>query len=315
MSIAHYIKEIGRGKEGARSLSREQAYDLMCRVLDGRVGDLELGAFAVAMRIKGESVDELAGFLQSVEERCLSLDPPRPLVLLPTYNGARRLPNLTALLALLLAREGAAVLVHGLPDDPTRVTTAQVFAALGVPAVASAHEARCRWACGLPAYMDIQDLCPPLARLLGVRWAIGLRNPGHTVAKLLGLGTGLRVVNYTHPEYGELLTHFLQVTRAHAALMRGTEGEPYADPRRMPGMTVFLQGARQPELDVPPQSGVLTAVPTLPAPDAAATAAYIGAVLEGKMPVPEPLRQQVRCLMDTLQRLPAQRSLAGEPIC
>lgn len=60
MSIATYIKEIGRGKEGARALTQEQAHDLMSQVLDGRVTDLEIGAFAIAMRIKGETTDELA---------------------------------------------------------------------------------------------------------------------------------------------------------------------------------------------------------------------------------------------------------------
>ena len=65
MSIASYIRVIGRGKEGARSLTQAQAHDLMCQVLDGRVTDLEIGAFALAMRIKGESVEELAGFLQA----------------------------------------------------------------------------------------------------------------------------------------------------------------------------------------------------------------------------------------------------------
>ncbi|HEV7915463.1 MAG TPA: DNA-binding protein YbiB, partial [Albitalea sp.] len=75
MSIAPYIKEIGRGKEGARSLSQPQAYDLMSQVLDGRVTDLEVGAFAIAMRIKGESTEELAGFLDAVQERCHPLRP------------------------------------------------------------------------------------------------------------------------------------------------------------------------------------------------------------------------------------------------
>ena len=51
MAIASYIKEIGRGKEGARSLTEAQAHDLMSQVLDGQVSDLELGAFALAMRI------------------------------------------------------------------------------------------------------------------------------------------------------------------------------------------------------------------------------------------------------------------------
>ena len=69
MSISPFIREIGRGKEGARNLSRAQAHELMGMVLDGKVSDLELGAFCVAMRIKGETPDEMAGFLDATHER------------------------------------------------------------------------------------------------------------------------------------------------------------------------------------------------------------------------------------------------------
>ena len=51
MGISHYIKEIGRGKDGTRPLSRAQAADLLGQVLDGTVTDLEIGAFCLAMRI------------------------------------------------------------------------------------------------------------------------------------------------------------------------------------------------------------------------------------------------------------------------
>src|SRR5262245_66303958 len=103
MSIAPYIREIGRGKEGARSLTREQATDLMTQILNGKVNDLQLGGFALAMRIKGESADELAGFLDATNPLGMTLPAPgRPVVLLPSYNGARKLPNLTPLLAALL---------------------------------------------------------------------------------------------------------------------------------------------------------------------------------------------------------------------
>lgn len=314
MSIAPYIKEIGRGKEGARALTREQARDLLCQVLDGRVSDLELGAFAIAMRIKGESVEELAGFLQATRDRCLPIAPGRPLVVLPSYNGARKLPNLTALLALMLAREGVAVLVHGMPDDPGRVTTAEIFRDLGLAPAETPGDLERRWARGEPAYIRTEHLCPPLARLLDVRWVIGLRNPGHTVAKLLDPGEGLRVVNYTHPEYGTLLTQFLQATAAHAMLLRGTEGEPFADPRRTPRMDVFLAGRPRPELGIPAREGVLTDLPLLPAQcDAATTARYIQAVVSGARPAPAPLQQQVECLLQALSRQQDTRTFSHDP--
>ena len=40
MSIAPYLREIGRGKDGARALSRAQATDLMAQLLDGQLSDL-----------------------------------------------------------------------------------------------------------------------------------------------------------------------------------------------------------------------------------------------------------------------------------
>ena len=89
MGIAAYIKEIGRGHEGARSLDTERAQDLMAQVLDGKVTDLEIGAFALAMRIKGETLDELVGFAQAVQARSLEISSDRPVVVIPSYNGAR----------------------------------------------------------------------------------------------------------------------------------------------------------------------------------------------------------------------------------
>ena len=96
MSISHYLKEIGRGKEGARALSREQAADLFGQVLDGTVTDLEMGGFCLAMRIKGETEQEMAGFLDATQARLHTVPTGgRTAVVLPSYNGARKLPVLT----------------------------------------------------------------------------------------------------------------------------------------------------------------------------------------------------------------------------
>ena len=118
-----------RGREGARSLARHQAFALMSDLLHGRVMDLELGAFCVAMRVKGETPRELAGFLDAIHASVRRVpDGVTPTVVLPSYNGARRLPLLTPLLALMLARQGCRVLVHGQTDDPTgRLTSHTVL--------------------------------------------------------------------------------------------------------------------------------------------------------------------------------------------
>ncbi|MDQ2734792.1 MAG: DNA-binding protein YbiB, partial [Pseudomonadota bacterium] len=176
MSIARYIKEIGRGREGARSLDSSEAHDLMSQVLDQRVTDLEIGAFALAMRIKGESVAELAGFLEAVHERCIAIRTDLPVVVLPSYNGSRKIPNLTALLGLLLTQEGIRVLVHGPARDQSRVTTADVFRDLGLACAGNAREIDDAWSRREPAFIRTDALCPPLARLLDVRNVVGLRN-------------------------------------------------------------------------------------------------------------------------------------------
>lgn len=85
MNYAHFIRELGRGSEGARDLSLEEAQQLYGAMLDGGVPELELGAITIALRLKGESVDEMVGFLSALNERHYALQRPagrfRPVVI------------------------------------------------------------------------------------------------------------------------------------------------------------------------------------------------------------------------------------------
>ncbi len=306
-TIAPYIREIGRGKEGARSLSVAQAFDLMSRLLDGQISDLELGGFALAMRVKGESPDELTAFVAAAQQRVMAMPAADRPIVLPSYNGARKQPNLTPLLAALLARQGVPVVVHGPVVDPGRVTSAAIFDALGWPACVDATALRARWAAGEPAFVTIDVLCPSLARLLAIRRVLGLRNSGHTMAKILPVLPGsLRVVNHTHPEYADSLGRFIAATSADAVLMRGTEGEPVADARRLQALAVFVAGEPVPELSLPGDEGPLTSLPSLPATiDAQATTVHIRAVLAGEAELPSPIQRQVDCLLRVRERMAA----------
>ncbi|MBV5324969.1 MAG: hypothetical protein J0626_06705, partial [Rhodospirillaceae bacterium] len=84
--------------------------------------------------------------------------------------------NLTPLLAMLLAREGVPVLVHGVPLDTGRVTSAEVFAALGVTQATDHAEAEQALAQGKVALITIDVLAPKLAYLLSLRRRLGVRN-------------------------------------------------------------------------------------------------------------------------------------------
>jgi anthranilate phosphoribosyltransferase len=317
MSITAYIKEIGRGSSGARSLSREQARSLMSTVLDGGASDLEIGAFVLAMRMKGEVLDELCGFLDAVQARCLPVASDRPVVVIPSYNGARRLPNLTPLLAMWLAQEGVRVIVHGQQHDPTRVTSAAIFHDLGLPVAQNAADVHGAWAMREPAFLPTAQLCPALQPLLDVRWVVGVRNSGHTVAKMIDPITGgraLRLVSYTHPEFGALMGAWAQRERVDAMLLRGTEGEAVADPRRQPRLDTWVDGEARAEFSAPAHEGVVTGLPLLPREhDAATTALYIQSVLSGERPAPAPLMRQAQCVLETLAALEAPRPGPGRP--
>jgi len=297
MSIAQYIKVIGRGKDGAKPITREQACDLFGQVLDGTVTDLEIGGFCLAMRIKGETPDEMAGFLDATYQRMrrFPVHPGgRPTVVLPSYNGARKLPVLTPLLALLLAREGLPVLVHGAATETSRIFTSNVLSALDIPALPAIKTI----ANGEAVFAPTELLCPGLKRLLDVRRAVGLRNPAHSLVKIMNpcLGKALVVSSYTHPEYAISMGQTFELIAANALLLRGTEGEVVADARRTPQMEAFIAGKRS--LLQEAQPGTLASVPDLPQDIGVdSTAAYIRAALAGTCAVPASIRQQVEHIL------------------
>lgn len=294
MGIGHYIKDIGRGKDGARALGRAQAADLMGLILDQQVSDLELGAFCIAMRIKGETAEEMAGFLDATHARLNKVRTGQaPTVVLPSYNGARKLPVLTPLLALLLAREGVAVVMHGTATEDKRVSSQAVLAALGMAASGPSAQAKA----GEVLFVPTGVLNAGLERLLSVRRVVGLRNPGHSLVKLMNPcdGPALVLSSYTHPEYLLSMSATLDLTDQHALLLRGTEGESVADARRTPAMDVFKNG--QTVRVQNQQEGSLVQVPELPTTDAAATALYTEHVLQGLLPVPEAIALQVQHIL------------------
>jgi anthranilate phosphoribosyltransferase len=302
---ASFIKNIGRGKKGARDMTREEARLLYGHMLDGTVSDLELGGILLAMRIKGESVDEIAGFMDAAEDSfaplpvCSGAYAP---VLIPSYNGARKMANLTPLLALLLAREGVPVLMHGVLTDPGRITSAEIFAAMGLPPAQTAAEVQAAFAARQPAFMAIDTLAPKMAYLLSLRRILGVRSSTHTLVKILQpfAGPALRLVSYTHPEYLEMLgdyfTRAAPAARGDAFLMRGTEGETVANANRANQIDWFHEGQRTLLVQRDAPTDELAAMPD--ARDAATTAAWITRALHGEVPIPASIAEQVaQCLL------------------
>ncbi|HKT98961.1 MAG TPA: DNA-binding protein YbiB [Paraburkholderia sp.] len=307
-SCARFIKEIGRGPHGARSLSPEDTRTLYTAMLDGRVPELELGAVLLAYRLKGETADELAAMLAAAHASfapiAVTEGAYRP-VSIPSYNGARKQPNLVPLLALLLAREGVPTLVHGVVDDPGRVTSAEIFAALNLPAARDHTEIETQLAERRVAFASTETLAPKLARLLSLRRRMGVRNSTHTLVKLLQpfAQPGLRLVNYTHPPYRESLSALFaahpDAAVGGALLARGTEGEAVADTRRQVQVDWLHDGVCETLIEPVRSSPEMPEIDLPEGRDAPTTAAWIEAVLRGDAPVPEAIARQV----ETIKRI------------
>ena len=292
------IKEIGRGAKGARDLSMADAEDLFTAMLHGDVPDLELGAILLSLRIKGESDDELLGFclaMQSTTHCVASIN--KPLVVLPTYNGTRRQPNLLPLLALMLRDAGLPVLIHGRHDFDHRENPFPLFEACGISTAESLDVVNQQLGRDGIALADIEHLNPELNRLLALRARLGLRNPAHTLCKLLDPcpGDSVRVVNVTHPEYLVRMGTLLQAQQRSALLIRGTEGEPFANPKRRPALLGFQDGI--PVTLFPAAEGGTLPIPGWPeTADFEQNVALILALREEPERIPQPLHDQVTAL-------------------
>jgi anthranilate phosphoribosyltransferase len=253
------------------------------------------------------SATALAGCLEALHPRCLQLPSDVPVVVIASGGGPRRLPMLTPLLALWLAREGQRVLLHGPLSDPLGVTCAEVLRDLGLAPATSAAEAAHAWARREPAFIATATLCPELETLLARRCGPAWRSLARRVSRLLDPIAGaptLRLAHHGRHDTGNVLAGWAMQEGAAVMLLRGAEGEPVADLRRRPRIDTWLQGARQAAHSCTAQGGALAALPQPPPrADAAGTALYVQAVLSGARPAPAPLAAQVALIVGALRTL------------
>ncbi|MEB2632061.1 hypothetical protein SOP94_27110, partial [Peribacillus frigoritolerans] len=110
--FAQFVRILGKGKRGARDLTRGEAREAMGMVLDDQVEDTQLGAFLMLLRHKEESAEEMAGFTEALRAR---LQAPALNVDLdwPTYAGKKRHLPWYLLAAKCLAQNGVRIFMHG----------------------------------------------------------------------------------------------------------------------------------------------------------------------------------------------------------
>jgi anthranilate phosphoribosyltransferase len=184
--------------EGA-GLTQDQARAAMGAVMDGEATPAQLAALLVALRMRGETVDELAGFAGAMRDRVLRVIAPDGAIdVVGTGGDGSGTINISTAAALVVASTGVPVAKHGNRAITSRSGSADVLDALGVridhdPDSASAALADSRFAfLFAPAFHPAMRHAGPTRRELGIRTAFNLlgplTNPAGVRRQVLGVG-------------------------------------------------------------------------------------------------------------------------------
>lgn len=189
-SLKNLLKKIGKGPKLSKDLTREESRDAFAHILSQAADPAQTGAFLIALRMKGETADELAGCVDALREKSSSLknhELPLLLELAPAHDGKTKSLVLAPFIAMTLAKAGVPTLVTGAADVPTKkgVTPRAIFAAMGIPVDDDTRAVSTQLKTKGFAYYDTARFCPALESLKPLRDALGLRTPLNVAEKLI----------------------------------------------------------------------------------------------------------------------------------
>jgi len=244
--FAQYVRIIGKGKNGARSLSYEEAYQAFDMILKNQVLDVQLGAFLMLLRVKEESVDELAGFVQATRDQ-LNFAPLSVDLDWSSYAGKRKHYPWFLLAALTLAQSGYKVFMHGASGHTlNRLYTEQVLEYLGYSICQSEQDVEYELEQHNFAYLPLEAISPVLSDLISLRNVMGLRSPIHTLARLINpFNAKATLQAIFHPAYRS--SHQQTASRLgyqNSAVIKGEGGEF----ERNPDARTLICGIKNSEL-------------------------------------------------------------------
>lgn len=115
------------------SLSRDESYNVMEKIMSGGFDDVQVGAFLVALRAKGEAVDEVAGFADAMRKKMTSIQIEDGAIdMCGTGGDMKNTFNISTAASFLVAGAGVKVAKHGNRAASSRSGSADVLTALGV---------------------------------------------------------------------------------------------------------------------------------------------------------------------------------------
>ena len=269
-----------------RDLSEEEAAAAMREILSGEATPAQLGAFLIALRLKGETVDEIAGMASVMREHALRVKVDGPLLdTCGTGGDGQGTFNVSTAAAFVAAGAGARIAKHGNRAMTSGSGSADVLEALGAKIDLSPEQvAECIERTGF-GFMFAQVFHPAMKHAAGPRREIGVR----TVFNILGpltnpAGAQHQLLGVARPEIASKMAAVLQrLDGRHVLVVHGSDG---VDELSISGTSTVheLRDGSLREYSVTPEDAAL---PTAPAeairggtPEQ--NAAVLTAVLQGE---------------------------------
>lgn len=229
--FAEFVRILGKGKRGARALTREEAFRAMGMVLDGEVEDTQLGAFLMLLRHKEESAEELAGFTEAVRARVTA---PALRVDLdwPSYAGKKRHLPWYLLAVKCLGHNGLRIFMHGGGAHTAgRLYTEHLLSDLGIALCRDWAQVSAALDASGVAFAPLSDWAGPLQRMIDLRNTLGLRSPIHSLARVLNpLGARCGLQSIFHPGYQPVHREASRLLGDTSIVIKGDGGELEVNP-------------------------------------------------------------------------------------
>ena len=245
----HFIRLIGRGQRAGRTLTMQEAQQAMTILINGQATPEQKGAFLMLLRVREETPEELAGFTLAFRARTVpELSGLKVDLDMGCYAGKRRHLPWFLLAALLLAKSGQRVFLHGTHEpDSNRLYLQEVLPQLGLSVASNVRQAQHDLQQFGLAYMDLRNINPALDDLIQLREQFGLRSCANTLARMLNpsqashslQGVFHRNVDEKHRHTACLLNE------PNVLCFRGEGGELEFNPERDVCLHIARQGQAQ----------------------------------------------------------------------
>jgi len=244
-SFKDVVRVIGRGATLGRSLTLKESEQAAQWLLLDQVDDVQLGAFLMMLRLRGETAEEAAGLANGLRWGMQFPDDLHVDVDWPVYAGKRRQLPWFLLSSLALSKQGKRVLMHGaVGGDEDRLYLEPVIRAMGLPVAQSWKEAKETLDRECWVYIPMEVFFPKLVSWLNLKQTLGLRSVMHTVARLLNPAqAALSVRGVFHQEYVDLHAKVAQLQSTEKVIIiRGDGGEAEVSADKLIPIVTIVQG-------------------------------------------------------------------------